>query len=190
MIKCTKCKRLKPESEFPRGSYGKNKRKYWCKRCHANSAKKLSLERKSKSLCVRCGIALPKDYDGLRCDSCRIKANASSKAEIKKLKLEVFNGYGGPICACCGEKHIEFLSIDHVHGGGTKHRESLGKTTTMLYRWLKRNNYPAGFQVLCHNCNQAKGLYGYCPHDHEREIDWDVPLCGIDLTQRKEAVGL
>lgn len=30
--------------------------------------------------------------------------------------------------------------------------------------WLRRNNYPNGFQVLCHNCNMAKGFYGKCPH--------------------------
>jgi len=28
--------------------------------------------------------------------------------------------------------------------------------------------YPTGFRVLCHNCNQAIGLYGYCPHKTPR----------------------
>lgn len=30
--------------------------------------------------------------------------------------------------------------------------------------WQRKNNYPKGFQVLCHNCNLAKGFYGKCPH--------------------------
>ena len=30
--------------------------------------------------------------------------------------------------------------------------------------WLKRNDYPPGFQVLCHNCNWAKHALGRCPH--------------------------
>jgi hypothetical protein len=36
-----------------------------------------------------------------------------------------------------------------------------------LYLWLKRNNYPTGFRVLCHNCNLAIGFYGYCPHHRQ-----------------------
>jgi hypothetical protein len=34
--------------------------------------------------------------------------------------------------------------------------------------WLKRNGYPKGFRVLCHNCNSARGLYGYCPHKRRK----------------------
>ena len=33
-----------------------------------------------------------------------------------------------------------------------------------LNRWLKNNNYPKGFQILCWNCNFAKGVLGQCPH--------------------------
>jgi hypothetical protein len=32
---------------------------------------------------------------------------------------------------------------------------------------LIKNNFPDGFQVLCHNCNMSIGLYGYCPHQTE-----------------------
>ena len=31
--------------------------------------------------------------------------------------------------------------------------------------WMIKNNFPKGFQVLCHNCNLAKGFYGKCPHE-------------------------
>ena len=32
--------------------------------------------------------------------------------------------------------------------------------------WKKiKNNFPKGFQILCHNCNIAKGHYGKCPHE-------------------------
>ena len=70
-----------------------------------------------------------------------------------------------PRCACCGEKTYEFLSIDHIDGGGSKHRRDMkisGGTATT--EWLVRNKFPKGFQVLCHNCNMAKGFYGECPH--------------------------
>ena len=29
---------------------------------------------------------------------------------------------------------------------------------------INSNSFPPGFRVLCHNCNQALGAYGYCPH--------------------------
>lgn len=33
-----------------------------------------------------------------------------------------------------------------------------------MAQWCRRNGYPKGFRVLCHNCNMAIGFYGYCPH--------------------------
>ena len=36
---------------------------------------------------------------------------------------------------------------------------------TSLVIWIKKNNFPKGFQILCHNCNQTKGYYGKCPHE-------------------------
>lgn len=84
----------------------------------------------------------------------------------QKLKIEVLTHYGGnpPKCVCCGETHIEFLSIDHINGGGTKKRKETGGGSS-LYRWLKKNNFPKEFQVLCMNCNFAKGHFGICPHN-------------------------
>ncbi len=79
-------------------------------------------------------------------------------------KLDVLQHYGMK-CACCGEETYEFLSIDHINGGGHQHKMKIGNH---LYRWLKKNNYPPGFQTLCHNCNAAKGFYGQCPHERER----------------------
>jgi hypothetical protein len=79
-----------------------------------------------------------------------------------RVKLEVFNAYGGARCACCGEEHIEFLSLDHIGNNGAEHRKSVPATT--LYNWIRKNGFPPGFQVLCMNCNFAKGHFGKCPH--------------------------
>lgn len=86
-----------------------------------------------------------------------------------RVKTEVFGHYcGGEIaCACCGEKEMMFLSVDHINGGGNKHRREIGgKRGVNFYRWLKDNRYPKGFQILCFNCNFAKGhiLNRVCPH--------------------------
>lgn len=84
-----------------------------------------------------------------------------------KLRKEVLGYYSNNIfeCACCGESHIEFLGIDHVNGGGFKHRKNIKRNN--IYFWLKSNNFPSGFRVLCYNCNLSLGFYGYCPHDKE-----------------------
>lgn len=76
--------------------------------------------------------------------------------------LEHYSG-GHTHCACCSEDKIEFLTIDHINGGGTEHRRCIGNGRS-IYRWLKNNGYPDGFRVLCMNCNMSIGHYGYCPH--------------------------
>ena len=89
-----------------------------------------------------------------------------------KLRLEVLTTYGGnpPQCACCGESYIEFLAIDHIGGGGNKHRKQIGQGWGRLYLWLKRQGYPPGYRVLCHNCNMSLAFYGYCPHQVDKRF--------------------
>lgn len=67
----------------------------------------------------------------------------------------------GNVCACCNESVTDFLCIDHINGDGNIHRKSIGRN---IYKWLKSEKYPSGFQVLCHNCNWAKHLHGECPY--------------------------
>lgn len=84
-----------------------------------------------------------------------------------KVRLEALRHYGGerPVCVCCGESTYEFLALDHINGGGNAHRKSIRPTSVQsMYEWARRNGYPPIFQVLCHNCNMAKGFYGECPH--------------------------
>jgi hypothetical protein len=88
------------------------------------------------------------------------------RAEWKK---KVFDHYGRR-GSCCGEDHIEFLSIDHITGHGNQQRKDFG-THIVLYHWLVNNGFPEGYQVLCMNCNHAKGKNGgdgLCPHERER----------------------
>jgi hypothetical protein len=77
------------------------------------------------------------------------------------LKTGAIEAYGG-CCACCGERSMDFLCIDHIDGGGTQHRKLIGKGST--YRVLKNAKYPPGYRVLCANCNLAWGLFKRCPH--------------------------
>ena len=145
--------------------------------------------------CSKCGIVKPSlEFRGLRCRSCRseydmhrLKTNTSARqlyliskkkyyinnkdkilayntSNRNKLKAEVINHYSNGLncCACCKESDIRFLSIDHINNNGAEHRKSMRKS---ICRWLRRNNYPIGYQVLCFNCNLGKSINkGICPH--------------------------
>ncbi len=83
-----------------------------------------------------------------------------------RLRILVLKHYGGR-CACCGEDKTAFLAIDHIGGGGNRHRKKLKIAT--IFRWLKKNGFPSGYRVLCHNCNMAIGFYKHCPHEEENQ---------------------
>lgn len=91
----------------------------------------------------------------------------------KTLRIQALNAYSNnnPKCSCCGEVHLEFLAIDHINNDGAEHRRKEKiKSGTMFFRWLYKNKYPQGFRVLCHNCNQSRGFYGYCPHEKTKQV--------------------
>ena len=97
----------------------------------------------------------------------------AGRAKRARLRMEAFNAYGGAKCACCGETLIEGLTIDHIGGDGARHRRETPSQATGrgFYAWLKANEYPRGYQVLCATCNLAKGTDDHCPHEDLR-IAW------------------
>src|SRR6267378_97820 len=99
----------------------------------------------------------------------------------KESKDAVFYAYGGYICACCGETEKRFLSIDHIDGGGNKHRKETGmKSGSEFYIWLRLQNYPAGYQVLCYNCNLGKRHNNnVCPHKEKRMAEFKPNPLGL-----------
>lgn len=150
--------------------------------------KKWRGEKRACGLCVRCGVR-PAVVDRLACSECyertriyctSVKGRAAKRAwnqrnrekvllqkresgrrQNRRLKEAVLRAYGG-VCACCGESTFEFLSVDHIDRGSFS--KDAPRTGKGLYSWLRRNNFPSGLQILCHNCNQAKEYYGGCPH--------------------------
>jgi 5-methylcytosine-specific restriction endonuclease McrA len=85
---------------------------------------------------------------------------ASHRVRQQMLRRAILEHYGN-CCVCCGETIPEFLAIDHINGGGKKHRKETGSN---FYAWIIKNGFPKDLQILCHNCNLAKGFYGECPH--------------------------
>lgn len=126
---------------------------------------------KDAGLCMTCGSCDISMLNKRYCEKHRVLRANAVKRTIRRLKLEVLNAYGGPQCAClkCPERssNLAFLSIDHIGGGGTKHRKSIGGGSSDMYYWLKKNNFPSGYRVLCHTCNQGRQINGgECPHTH------------------------
>lgn len=96
----------------------------------------------------------------------RINGRRVSKNAIIKLKNECLDHYGKE-CICCNEKIIQFLTIDHIEGNGNVQRKKLfgyNISGIHIYRWLKKNNFPKGFQILCMNCNWGTRYGEVCPH--------------------------
>lgn len=101
---------------------------------------------------------------------CYEKHGEAYKKQMKQrreaLRLRVLQHYSSetPSCACCQEKNIEFLCLDHINNDGAEHRKELKKKTEGYWSWVERNGYPPGYRVLCHNCNHTYAVFGNCPH--------------------------
>lgn len=155
MRECNHCKKLKPESEFP----SKTKEGWLrqpCKKCHSlKSMNYYKTHKQERSQYHKKRRAKMPEYYRKKFSDWK-----------NKIRLEVLSHYskGRMKCACCKESEIKFLAIDHLNGGGRKECQKLGRRGISFYMWLKKNNYPKGYQILCHNCNLAKGFYGKCPH--------------------------
>lgn len=79
--------------------------------------------------------------------------NTKSKQTRLRTRQLVFEAYGN-VCSICGITDQDVLTVDHTAQNGADHRRSLGfKGGGQMYTWLKRNNFPDGFRLLCANCN-------------------------------------
>lgn len=78
----------------------------------------------------------------------------------REYRQKIINKLGGK-CACCGESQFEFLQFDHINNDGADHRREVGSAGVSVSRVAANLDR---FQVLCCNCNFAKGAWGVCPH--------------------------
>lgn len=151
-----------------------------CKDCHNKNAKKYNLayyKRHPDRVIARSQEWAKNNPDHVKAyqkqwfetnrEKQRQYAKVGKVKARKKVRSELIAAYGGK-CACprCPEGRIEFLTVDHVNGSGTKHRKSLGlQPGYEFYCWLRRHGFPGKeYQLLCFNCNCAKRDYAQCPH--------------------------
>ncbi len=87
----------------------------------------------------------------------------------KRLKTQTLAHYGKNGILCCRWRNcsihdIDMLTIDHINNDGAIHRKKVGGVDRrdmagmQFYCWLRRHNFPEGFQTLCANHQLKKEL--------------------------------
>ena len=151
--RCTACKELKDLVEFGKDKHRPDGRNIYCKVCNRSKQRKYYSENREKELAKQAEKRT--EWNGVKSDKPITRATATNRL----IRLEVLGKLGGR-CKCCGESREEFLSLDHINGGGTKHRAEVG---TYIFRRIRKDPDPSIYQVLCYNCNISRGVRGYCP---------------------------
>ena len=82
----------------------------------------------------------------------RIQYHRDKRIDCLKIYSKKVSNSSEPICSSCGLKDVRFLQIDHINGVTAND----GRGASNLVGYLRRNNYPGGYQVLCGNCNWLK----------------------------------
>jgi hypothetical protein len=104
------------------------------------------------------------------------KSNTARVARYnRELRIAMISAYGG-CCTCCGESTYEFMTLEHVHGGGNAERKGIGNgrnsgsSQMTIIRRLKNSGWPKGdYTVLCANCNMGTKYGRTCPHQQARQ---------------------
>jgi len=162
---CRKCGETKQLDDFAivytKNTRGKNYRQHTCKICankeHAERMRKARANNAEKY----------RNHQKEHRNRHLKKVRRQQKESKQRLKLLCMEAYGGPVCVCCGETCMDMLNIDHINEDGSYHRKNLnkhGNAGCSTYHWLKANDFPDGFQVLCYNCNISKHRNGICSH--------------------------
>ena len=154
---CSKCGQRKSLSCFYKNSKSKDGRSSWCKDCANARSREYRRDNPAKT-----ALWNKNSYPSKRkyYQEHREQRLQKIRDYEANLKYDVLSHYCKQSlrCARCGITDIDVLCIDHINGGGSKHRRSIGGLGGTLYHWLKKNNYPEGYQVLCFNCNFKKKL--------------------------------
>jgi hypothetical protein len=183
-----KAKRKETKKKYNSTAKGKAKQKEYSQRPEAR-AKRKEYQSRPEARAKR------KEYQSRP----EVKAKASKRNTTSEFRakgrilhnnerLKIFQAYSKrlsnsdiPCCNCCGlNSHIDFLAIDHIFGrvemDSIPELVAIGYSSKLegskLRDWIMQNNFPDGFQILCHNCNFAKGFLknnNTCPHETARK---------------------
>lgn len=155
---CSRCKAEKVEEDF---YLRKDKRKpkayrdSWCKAC------RLAVQRDRREAHPEVHRAANQDWKSRHPERVR-EINRNSRRRVTQERRLAFLVAQGGRCECCGETNPHFLTIDHI---GKRPPEHKGLGGMALIARIEATDYARElWQILCWNCNCAKGRYGACPH--------------------------
>ena len=132
-------------------------------RCNSCRTKRLQVyqSKKSAGICIIQGCTSKSRNNRTTCEVCSKKISD----EGRRIKQTVLNYYGQKCnCECeCKVTKFEWLTIDHKNNdGATQRKEGKSDKGVKGYRKIIRSGFPDDLQILCWNCNCAKGMYGRC----------------------------
>jgi hypothetical protein len=161
LLLCYKCRLWKSKTSFSKRNAPNRTRKYqyYCKSCMT--------EARDKSYRLHPGRKQEQDRNSYyRHRTVRL---AKNKQLLRSRKIRVLQHYSSSVdilkCSCCEETEVVFLTLEHIGGGGTRHRKEIKRGGSAFYTWVIRNNFPSGYEVLCMNCQFGRAFNaGVCPH--------------------------
>lgn len=124
----------------------KNKAWYEANKDRIREYEKKKYEKNKKKI-----LAYQKEY--INRPGVRDRHNRRARGYRQRDRLLVLGHYskGKMKCALCNEKRYECLTVDHINGGGYRHKQQIHHGH--LYRWLMQHGFPEGYRILCWNCN-------------------------------------
>ena len=148
--KCSSCREYKIIDNFGVRLRSKDGKCSYCKDCAKTRCK--NYYNKNKDKFIKSSALWRKNN--------REKELTMARKHRLQSKYVVFNYYsnGSMKCLKCGFDDVRALNIDHINDDGNTHRAEIGRGGVKFLSWLKKNNFPKGFQVLCANCNQIKEM--------------------------------
>lgn len=146
---CSECKVEKPLLDFSKNKDGLLGFRTVCKECNKKYQRDYYMTNKV-SMNIRGREYHKKNKKAIK------ELQSRAYKEIRNKFIEMY----GKQCACCGEAIKEFLTIEHKLGQVGKKKETSRKS----YSNALKEYRPDLYEILCYNCNCAKGKLGYCPH--------------------------
>lgn len=144
---CSQCFVEKPTSEFyARSGRGEGLAAFsaCCKQCTRDFRRQDPIERERR-----------KATDARRYRNQREALDEQNRAWRATKRRKLIDFLGG-VCSRCGFDDIRALQVDHVNGGGARHRKA-DPTVVSVGGLLKAvRAEPSEFTVLCANCNWIK----------------------------------
>ena len=105
---------------------------------------------------LRCGGKYFRSW----CDGCSVAHLRQYRHSYKDVALNLLGGK----CALCGETEREFMSIDHLNGGGVAERRRIG--TNKIYKQIADGLVDlTEYRALCRNCNDSIQMLNITPNE-------------------------